>query len=141
MADTPTYISKIAKMDAAMIPAFQYAYGLGITDQCPLHKANLDGAIKRIELAKFVSEFATKVLGKEPDIEMNCPFTDMRKTDMRKKTYGRIACQLKLMGLHADGKAAKETFDPEEYVTREQFATIFSRLLYGDTYNLKPSDA
>jgi hypothetical protein len=41
------------------------------------------------------------------------------------------------MGREADGSKTKKTFDSGESMTRAQFGTILSRLLYGDRYNTK----
>ena len=40
------------------------------------------------------------------------------------------------MGLEPDGTTPKQTFDPYDYVTRAQFGTVLSRLIYGDMYNI-----
>ena len=40
------------------------------------------------------------------------------------------------MGLEPDGQTPKQTFDPHEYVSRAQFGTVLSRLIYGDANNL-----
>ena len=40
------------------------------------------------------------------------------------------------MGLKSDG-TPKNTFNPKEEVTRAQFGTTLSRLLYGNEYNTK----
>ena len=41
------------------------------------------------------------------------------------------------MGMNADGITVRETFMPNELVNRAQFGTVFSRLIFGGTYNLK----
>lgn len=52
------------------------------------------------------------------------------------KFFTKTACQLNLMGLKSDGKTVDKNFDPHAYVSRAQFGTILSRLIYGDKYNL-----
>jgi len=39
------------------------------------------------------------------------------------------------MGYKADGKTLKINFEPKKVVSRAQFATILSRLLWGNTYD------
>lgn len=38
------------------------------------------------------------------------------------------------MGINHDGTALSH-FEPNKLVTRAEFATVFSRVLYGDKYN------
>ena len=38
------------------------------------------------------------------------------------------------MGIHHDGTALAR-FEPHKLVTRAEFATVFSRVLYGNKYN------
>jgi hypothetical protein len=40
------------------------------------------------------------------------------------------------MGLLADGETVKNHFNPNDYVTRAEFGTVLSRLLYGKTYDV-----
>ena len=49
--------------------------------------------------------------------------------------YARVACRLGLMGLKSDG-TPNPTFNPNGIVSRAQFGTMLSRLLYGDVYNV-----
>lgn len=44
------------------------------------------------------------------------------------------------MGLNADGITVRDTFLPNELVNRAQFGTVFSRLIFGGTYNLKGNE-
>ena len=44
------------------------------------------------------------------------------------------------MGLEPDGITPKKVFDPEDYVTRAQFGTVLSRLIYGETYNIPKNE-
>ena len=45
------------------------------------------------------------------------------------------ACQLGIMGVQSDGKTALTQFRPNSFVTRAEFGTVLSRVLYGTTYN------
>ena len=45
------------------------------------------------------------------------------------------ACQLGIMGVQSDGKTALAQFRPNSFVTRAEFGTVLSRVLYGTTYN------
>lgn len=39
------------------------------------------------------------------------------------------------MGYHADGKTKKKNFEPNKAMTKAQFATLLSRLLWESTFN------
>ena len=39
------------------------------------------------------------------------------------------------MGLEADGKTPLKRFNPNAFVTRAEFGTVLSRVLYGNTYD------
>jgi hypothetical protein len=54
--------------------------------------------------------------------------------------YAILACQLGLMWLKEDWTTPKKNFYPNKLVNRAQFGTILSRLLFGDTYNIKKDD-
>ena len=40
------------------------------------------------------------------------------------------------MGMKKDGASKKDNFNPNDHLTRAEFATVFSRLIYGDTNNV-----
>jgi hypothetical protein len=84
--------------------------------------------IIRAEIAKMIVNYAVKVLKKSPDSSLACKFTDIASLTPELQGYAKLACQLGLM------KGIDGQFLPEAQVTRAQFATILSRLLYGDKY-------
>ena len=65
---------------------------------------------------------------------MICDFTDMDSESIEMRFYSKLACQLGLMGLNANGLQVA-TFNPNEEVTRAQFGTVLSRTLRGNQYN------
>ena len=58
----------------------------------------------------------------------------MKTQSKEMQYYATVACQLGLMGLNANG-TPNALFNPNEEVTRAQFGTALSRLLYGKAYN------
>jgi hypothetical protein len=119
--------------------AYLYSYNYGITTMCPIQTANLDGHLYRNHLAKMISEYAVNVLWKKPNVWKKwCDkFQDIGKETQELKDFMKTACELNLMWLHADWQTPKDNFDPNDIVTRAEFGTVFSRLLFGDMYNIK----
>jgi hypothetical protein len=68
----------------------------------------------------MMSEYAIKVLGKTPDTNRKCLFTDMKNQTEEFKKYAIMACQLGLMGLKTDGTTATN-FTPDGQVNRAIF--------------------
>lgn len=54
-------------------------------------------------------------------------------------SYIQLAYQLQIMGVDAEGNALA-IFNPDRTVMRAEFATVLSRVLYGDLYNQSGSD-
>jgi len=80
----------------------------------------MTGVLIRSHLAKMMSEYVMKVLGKSPDTTRKCIFTDMSNQTEEFKKYAILACQLGLMGLKTDGTPATK-FDPDDQVNRAIF--------------------
>lgn len=82
----------------------------------------------------MISEYAVKELKKVPNTGTNCSFSDITTQSQELQSYSKTACQLGLMGLKSDG-TPNTTFNPTAEVTRAEFGTTLSRLLYGSTNN------
>lgn len=117
--------------------AYQYNYHLWTTTVCPWSKAKLDKYILRKELAKMISVYATKVVWLDPISGKKwCNnYKDISKETKEMQKYMKMACELELMWLHSDGKTPKVNFDPNDFLTRAEFWTVFSRLIYWNKYN------
>ena len=122
--------------------AFQRGYALNITNRCPIDEARLYDPIIRQELAKMMTMFTVQVLGIYPNThKLGCDqFSDTSTLSDEMQFFTKTACQLWLMGLEPDGQTPKQTFDPHEYVSRAQFGTVLSRLIYGDANNLDDNE-
>ncbi len=114
--------------------AYTFAYNNDITTMSSLTQARMCDGVIRSELAKMMSNYAINILEQEPDTSRACIFSDLDRQPQDLQEAAKTACQLGLMGLNADGTVA-DTFNPTNTVDRATFATAFSRLLYGDTYN------
>ncbi len=118
--------------------AYTWAHTYGITTMPTIQQANLDWYVLRKHLAKMISEFALQFVNMTPDAHRNCIFPDMQTESREMQIYAIQACGLGLMWMEADGTTPKKNFDPNDLVNRAQFGTVFSRLLFGGTYNIKP---
>lgn len=118
--------------------AYIYSYMYGITTMCPIEEANIDGYLQRNHFSKMISEFAMNVLWKEPNVgkEWCDDYTDTYWDTEELQWFMKTACELELMWLHSDWFTPKDEFNGEQYVTRAQFGTVFSRLLFWETYNV-----
>lgn len=123
-----------SKFSTELNTAYLYAYNIGITTIKNINQANMTGTLIRKHLAKMISNFAVTQLGQKPNTGMLCNFTDMADETIEMKFYSKLACQLGLMWLDAQGKATK-TFSPNLEVNRAQFGTALSRTLRGNQYN------
>ncbi len=105
--------------------AYNFAYANWITTIKNIEKANLSWAMTRAAMAKMLSNYAINVLGKEPDKSKTPHFWDISKeTDKQYDNWITLAYQLWIMWVWT------KNFRPYDSVTRKEFATILSRMLY-----------
>ena len=105
-----------------------------ITTMSTIDTADMMWPLLRKHLAKMISEFSMQVLWNSPELTKRCEFTDMDKESQEMQYYAKTSCQLYLMWLHPNGVDPKNVFDPNEIVTRAQFGTVLSRLLWQRIY-------
>lgn len=110
--------------------AYAYAYDKGVTTQYPIDNANMFGALTRVEMSKMIANWAEKVVGTKADTSKACNFTDLGGVKDQ-ELYGTIikSCQMGIMG------QGISQFRPFDVVTRAEFGTILSRVLWGDKYD------
>ena len=111
-----------------MNEAFNFAKQNKITSTQNIENAKMYTKLTRWELAKMLTNYAENVLGKAPNNSIKCSFTDIN-TKQDKNYLITESCKLWIMGQWMT------KFKPNDTVTRGQFATAISRLLYGDKYN------
>ena len=107
--------------------AYNFAFKNGITTMPSIDRANMNGSLTRIAMAKMLSQYAINVLGKTPDTSKVVPnFSDVdAKLDADYNNWVTLAYQLGIMGIGID------KFRPFDLVTRAEFGTALSRMLYG----------
>ena len=119
--------------------AYLWACGKDITTIRAISGARPDQPLTRAELAKMMSVYVTKVLGKQPVLTGVAQYPDVDSKMGDLADYIQLAYQLQIMGIHHDGTALSY-FEPNKFVTRAEFATVFSRVLYGAKYNQDGKD-
>ena len=107
--------------------AYQFAYKNWITTMNSIEKADMYAPLTRVAMAKMLSQYAINVLGKTPDTTKVVPtFPDV--DEQLNKDYNdwvTLAYQLGIMWIWI------EEFRPFDLVTRAEFGTALSRMLYG----------
>ena len=114
--------------------AYTYAFIRGITTQPSIEKADLERGLTRAEMAKMMSVYATKVLGKKA-LKADLPsYADTKEIKGDLADYIQLAYQLGIMGVDAEGNALAN-FNPYAEVTRAEFGTVLSRVMFGNKFN------
>jgi hypothetical protein len=105
--------------------AYEFAHRMGITTINSIDKANMWGELTRIAMAKMLSQYAINVLWLKPDTSKKANFEDVDETlDREYDNWVTLAYQLGIMGVGITN------FRPHDTVTRAEFATALSRMLY-----------
>ena len=90
--------------------------------------------LTRAQLAKMMSQYMTNVLWKTPAETEKVEYTDVNESLGDLAGFIQTAYAYKIMWINADGTPLKK-FNPNGKVTRAEYATVFSRVLFGDKYN------
>lgn len=133
-AETNTTDSTKAKYDEEQVAAYEWALEKGITTINDIEKARLTDWLTRAELAKMMSQYMTQVLWKTPADAEKVEYADVDESLWDLADFIQTAYAYKIMWINADGTPL-ENFNPNGQVTRAEYATVFSRVLYGDKYN------
>ena len=134
-AATPTISDSAKKQyDEEQIAAYEWAFNNGITTINDIDKARLPDWLTRAELAKMMSQYMTKVLWKTPTETEKVEYADVDESLGDLADFIQVAYAYKIMWIDGNGNAL-ENFNPSGLVTRAEYATVFSRVLYGDKYN------
>lgn len=115
--------------------AYEFAYKNWITTMDTIDKADMEGPLTRIAMAKMLSNYAINILGKKPANVVVPDFKDINsELNDEYDFWISLAYQLGIMWINMpDNK-----FRPFDLVTRAEFATALSRMLFstpdGDPY-------
>ena len=122
------------KYGEEQIAAYEWALENGITTINDVEKARLTDGLTRAELAKMMSQYMTKVLWRTPATGEKANYADVDSSLGDLADFIETAYAYKIMWINADGTPLKE-FNPKGKVTRAEYATVFSRVLFWDKYN------
>ena len=108
--------------------AYRFAYKNWITTVPNIKDAKMNSPLTRIAMAKMLSNYAVNILWRQPDYsKWTVKFNDVtNKQNLEYDNAVTLAFQLWIMWQNMP----KNNFRPNDEVTRAEFATALSRLLY-----------
>ena len=110
--------------------AYTFAKENWITTKDTIQSAQMNGKLTRIAMAKMLSQYAINVLWQTPDTSKTIKFKDVsNKKDADYDNWVTLAYQLWIMWQNMPWNK----FRPNDEVSRAEFATALSRLLYQTT--------
>jgi hypothetical protein len=129
--------SQILHENNEIMEAYLWAYANKITTISSFKKAKPDWVLIRWHLAKMVVNYVVNVLWRKmpTQIPTHCKRDDDGKQRESKeiKDYAEKACALWLMWI----RVKDNKFRPKDSVTRAEFGTVLSRILWWDKYDVK----
>ena len=135
-----TEAQAVAKFGQEQIDAYKWALENGITTMKTVEDARLDEPLTRSELAKMMVVYIQKVLEKDPVVASDVKYSDVKAEEIWDLVdYIKLAYQYQIMGINADGTPI-ELFNPHGIVSRWEYATVFSRVLFGAKFNKSGED-
>ena len=129
----------VAKFGQEQIDAYKWALENGITTMETVEDARLDQPLTRAELAKMMVVYIAKVLEKQPLLTWTVTYPDVTEKLGDLAGYIQLAYQYQIMGIDANGDPIAE-FNPNGIVSRWEYATVFSRVLFGSLFNKEWAD-
>jgi len=110
--------------------AYTFAKENWITTKDTIQSAQMNGKLTRIAMAKMLSQYAMNVLWQTPDTSKTIKFRDVTsKKDADYDNWVTLAYQLWIMWQNMPNNR----FRPNDEVSRAEFVTALSRLLYQTT--------
>ena len=134
-----TEAQAVEKFGQEQIDAYKWALENGITTMKTVEAARLDEPLTRAELVKMMVVYIQKVLEKDPIVTGDVTYPDVDESLGDLYGYIKLAYQYQIMWINADGTPI-ELFNPYGLVTRWEYATVFSRVLFGDKFNKAGED-
>ena len=111
--------------------AFLWACSNWITSSDSIMGARFDDVLTRWAFAKMVVIFAQDILGKQPIFTWDFVYWDVDESLGDRYNYISLIWKLWLMWVRPDWTPTRN-FRPTDQITREEFATVFYRLLFDE---------
>ena len=115
--------------------AYLWACEKWIVSPNNIMKAGLTNPLTRAELDKMMSIYSKQLLGRTYVVNETVSYPDVDSRLGNLAYYIQEWYKLQIMWIHANG-VALNNFLPNLLVTRWEFGTVFSRVLYGSKYNI-----
>ena len=114
---------------------YEWAKEIWLTSMDSIENFQWNRFLTRAEMAKIVSIYLTKILGKKEVSNGKCEiFDDIQDIHSDLHEYIISACNLGIMGRTPDWNDVKQVFHPYYHVTKAEAVTIISRVFWGHTY-------
>ena len=108
-----------------MQDAFDFAINNWLISASTIYSADMDWYLTRIWMAKILSQFAINIAWMKPDYNKYNTYYDVSESlDEQYDNWALLAYQLWIMWIDT------HYFRPYDYVTRAEFATAVSRMVY-----------
>ena len=137
--DIPNCSTQNSQFTSEQNDAYLWACQHNITTMRTIQDARLDQPLTRAELAKIMSVYAMKEYHLKPLITGAANYKDVNTDLGDLADYIQIAYQLQIMGINADG-TPMQAFEPHKLVSRAEFATVLSRVIWGNKHNISGDD-
>ena len=137
--DTPNCSIHYSQFASEQNDAYLWACQHNITTMRTIQEARLDQPLTRAELAKIMSVYAMKEYHLKPLITGAVNYKDVNTDLGDLADYIQLAYQLQIMGINADG-TPMQAFEPHKLVSRAEFATVLSRVIWGSKHNISGDD-
>ena len=137
--DIPNCSIQYSQFASEQNDAYLWACQHDITTMRTIQEARLDQPLTRAELAKIMSVYAMKEYHLKPLKAGAVNYKDVNVDLGDLADYIQLAYQLQIMGINADGTPI-EAFEPHKLVSRAEFATVLSRVIWGNKHNISGDD-
>ncbi|MBB1557640.1 MAG: S-layer homology domain-containing protein [candidate division SR1 bacterium] len=139
VVDIPNCSIQDSQFASEQNDAYLWACQHNITTMRTIQEARLDQPLTRAELAKIMSVYAMKEYHLKPLREGAVNYKDVNADLGDLADYIQLVYQLQIMGINADGTPI-QAFEPHKLVSRAEFATVLSRVIWGNKHNISGDD-
>ena len=137
--DVPNCSIQDSQFASEQNDAYLWACQHNITTIRTIQEVRLDQPLTRAELAKIMSVYAMKEYHLKPLRAGVVNYKDVNADLGDLADYIQLAYQLQIMGIDADGTPI-QAFEPHKLVSRAEFATVLSRVIWGNKHNISGDD-